>query len=134
MVQVLDAFGAVTRIEAAVANESIGMGLLQRIVALGRVEPIDVEVAEIRRLQDRHVDVTLDEKVVVHGLGVVLLELVLGPQLLLGAQARVIVVKAVDELLAVDVLLVCRAAVPKMGVAIDDKDLFAGACFVHGMS
>ena len=55
----------------------------------------------------------------------VFLELLLLPELLLRAQVRMIGVEAVDELLAVDVLLVCRAAVPEMGVSVDDENLFA---------
>src|SRR5258706_3968454 len=42
-------------------------------------------------------------------------------------------VKAIDELLAVYILLVLRAAVPEMRVPVDHEDLFAVYGFKHGL-
>jgi hypothetical protein len=55
----------------------------------------------------------------------VLLELVLGPEVLLRAQGAVIAVEAVDELLAVNVLLILRASVPVVDVPVHHKILLA---------
>src|SRR5271170_5201546 len=41
-------------------------------------------------------------------------------------------VEAFDELLAVNILLVGRAAVPKMRVPVDDENLFTVSSSVHG--
>ena len=43
-------------------------------------------------------------------------------------------IEAFDELLAVDILLVGRAAIPEMGVPVDDENLLAFGCPVHGVS
>ena len=43
-------------------------------------------------------------------------------------------IKAFDELLAVDILLVCRASIPEMGMPIDDENFFTLGCPVHGVS
>ena len=43
-------------------------------------------------------------------------------------------VEALDELLAVNVFLVGGAAVPKMGVPVDDEYLFTVSGPVHGDS
>ncbi|MGY4299788.1 hypothetical protein ACVWXN_007883 [Bradyrhizobium sp. i1.4.4] len=40
-------------------------------------------------------------------------------------------VEAVDELLAMDILLVLRAAVPEMRVPVNHEDLFAVFCPEH---
>jgi hypothetical protein len=50
----------------------LGVTLLHRGVALGRIETVLVEIPEIGRLRHRHVVVAIDEQVVVHGFGVVL--------------------------------------------------------------
>ena len=122
---------AVARVERPVEDEPVRIGLRHRGVLLDRVEPALVEVLQISRLKDRHVVGSVDEQVVIHFVGVVFAELLKRPQLLLGAQRRVIGVEAFDELLAVNVALIVRAAVPHVGVAVDDEDLFAGAGLVH---
>jgi hypothetical protein len=103
----------------------------QNGVLFSRVEAVDVEILQVCRLKDRHVVVTLDEQVVIHRLGAVFVELLLRPDILLGAQRRVVAVETVDELLAMDVLQVLLAAVPQVGVTVDDEDLFAVRRPVH---
>src|SRR5258708_25793388 len=43
-------------------------------------------------------------------------------------------IEAFDELLAVYILLVCRASIPKMCMPIDDENFFTLGCPVHGVS
>jgi hypothetical protein len=43
-------------------------------------------------------------------------------------------IKAFDELLAVNILLVCRASVPKMGMPVDHENFLTLGCPVHGVS
>src|SRR3954470_17775421 len=43
-------------------------------------------------------------------------------------------IEAFDELLAVYILLVCRASIPEMGMPIDDENFFTLGCPVHGVS
>ncbi len=45
-----------------------------------------------------------------------------------------IIIKAVDELLSVNVLLIGGTAVPQMGVGVDHKDLLSGFGSIHGAS
>ena len=42
-----------------------------------------------------------------------------------------IIIKAVDKLLSVNVLLVSGTAIPQMGVGVDHKYFLAGFCSVH---
>ena len=100
-------------------------------VLLGGVEALDIELLEVGRLDDRHVHRPIDEEVSDHRLRVVLLELLLGPDLLLGAERAVVGIEAVDELLAVDVALVGRRGIPEVGVPVDDEQLFPVAGPVH---
>ena len=50
------------------------------------------------------------------------------------AECRVVGIEAFDELLAVNVALIVRAAVPHVGVPVDDEDLFTGAGLVHDLT
>ena len=122
---------AVARVPGAVEDETVGVFFLQHGVLFGRVEAVDVEVLQVSRLEDRHVVVTFDEQVVVHRLGAVLVELFLRPDIFFRAERRMVAVEAVDELLAVDVLQVLLAAVPQVGVTVDDEDFFAVRRPVH---
>src|SRR3954471_11459896 len=70
-------------------------------------------------------------RVVIHGIGTVLVELLLGPDIFLGAERRVVAIEAVDELSSVDVPLVLLAAVPQVRVTVDDEDFFAVRGPVH---
>src|SRR3984957_16941086 len=131
-VQRFQTLGAIARIEGAVENETIGMTLLHRGVAFSGVEAVLVEISEIGRLQYRHVVVSMHEQVVMHRLGVVFREFIQRPFLGRGTQIGMIGIEAFDELLAVNILLVGRAAVPKMRVPVDDEYLFTVRSPVHG--
>ena len=85
LVEILEAFVAITRVKRTVQDEAIWMALLHRVVALGRIEAVLVEITEEGRLQNGHIVVASHEQIVVHRLCVVLLELFLGPDLILGA-------------------------------------------------
>jgi len=125
LVQRVEAGLLVARIERAVQDETVGMRLLDDGILLDRVEPSVVEVGQVRRLQDGDVVGPVHEQVLVHLLGAVLVELLLRPNLVLGAERGVVAVETVDELLAVNVLLVRRAGVPIMHMPIDDENIFA---------
>ena len=91
-------------------------------VALRGVETFPVPLRQVGRLEDRHIDVTLHEQVIHHHLGVVLLELLVGP-MALGRPEPVVGVEAVDEPLGVDLLAldpVVRRSVPMMDVPVHD--------------
>jgi hypothetical protein len=75
----------------------------------------------------------MHEEIVVHGLRIIFFKLLLWPQPFLPAEIRMVGVKAIDELLAVYILLVLRAAVPEMRVPVDHEDLFAVFGFKHGI-
>src|SRR5260221_10124402 len=65
--QLIEAPFAVPRVERAIYDETIGIGLLHRVVALDIVETFFVEVGQVGRLQDRHIVVAMHEEIVVHG-------------------------------------------------------------------
>ncbi len=131
LLEVVEAGLAVTWVPRAVQDEAVGVCLFDEGVPFGGVEAFLIEIRQIGRLQDRHVVVTLDEKIVVHGVRRILVELLLRPHFLRRAQRVVIAVEAVDELLAVHVLLIGRAAIPKVGVAVDDENFLALVGLVH---
>src|ERR1700722_1451252 len=131
--QRLDALLAVARIERAVENETIRMVLLHSRITLGGVETVLVEIGQIGRLQDRHIVVAGYEQVIEHRLGVVLLELAEFPLLRRWAEIGMVGIKALDELLAVNVLLVRRASVPEMRMSVDDKNFLTFRGLVHGV-
>src|SRR5580704_10307667 len=131
-VQRLQALGAVARIEGAVENETIGMTLLHRGVAFSGVEAVLVEISEIGRLQYRHVVVSMDEQVVMHRLGVVFRKFIQSQFLGRRTQIGMVGIEEFDELLAVNILLVGRAAVPKVRMPVDDEYLFTVRSPVHG--
>src|SRR5262249_24075001 len=75
----------------------------------------------------------LHEEVVEHRVLVVELVLLARSDVLLGREARVVVVEAGDEALPVLVLLVRRAPVPPVEVPVDDEVLVARVTAVHGV-
>ena len=84
-------------------------------------KPVVVELAEVGGLEDRVVDVAVVEQVLHQPLAALVEVLLVGPHLGLGGEVAVVVVEAVDELLAVDVALVLRAGVPQRDVGVDDE-------------
>jgi hypothetical protein len=74
----------------------------------------------------------MDEQVVMHRLGVVFRKFIQRPFLGRRAQIGMIGIEAFDELLAVNILLVGRASVPKMRMPVDDEYLFTVRSPVHG--
>ena len=94
-------------------------GQLERLVGLP--ETLVVELAEVRRLEDRVVDVAVVEQVVHQPVAALVQVLLVGPDLGLRRKVAVVVVEAVDELLAVDVALVLRSRVPQGDMGVDDE-------------
>ena len=123
---------AVSRVPRAVEDEPVRVLVLQLRVAGGGVEPVDVEVRQVGRLEDADIDVTVDEHVLDHRFLVVLLVLLPWPDVLRGRQTRVVVVETRDEPLAVLVLLVLRASVPPVDVPVDHEVFVASGAAIHG--
>ena len=96
----------------------VGLGEGERL--LGLAEAPVVELGEPGRLEDGVVDDAVDEDVAHQPLAALVEVLLVGPDLGLGAEVAVVVVEAVDELLAVDVALVLRASVPQGDVGVHD--------------
>lgn len=98
---------------------------------VGSPESVVVEVAEQRGLEDRVVDVSVHEDVTLEAFAaVVRVGVVVPHDLFGGAEVLVIVVEAVDELLAVYVLLVRLAGVPDVHVAVHDE-VFLTVLLIH---
>src|SRR6185295_9827365 len=121
----------VARVPGAVEDEAVRVALLELRVPGRRVEALLEEVQEVRRLEDRDVDVALDEEVLEQVLLAVLLVLLPRPDVLGRREPGVVVVEAGDPALAVVVLLVLRAAVPPVDVPVDDEVLVARRAAVH---
>ncbi len=98
----------------------VGLGQLRRLVGLPE-PPLVVELAELGGLEDRVVDVSVLEEVLHQPLTALVEVVLVAPHLGLGREIAVIVVEAVDELLAVDVALVLRSGVPQGNVGVDDE-------------
>ena len=77
--------------------------------------------SEVGRLEDRVVDVAVLEQVLHESLATLVEVGLLGPHLRLGRQVAVVVVEAVDELLAVLAAQVLRPCVPQGDVGVDDE-------------
>src|SRR5690606_39067474 len=102
-------------IEGSVDDEALRITLGDLGIAFDGVAAVPVEILEIGRLDDGHVVGPVDEQVVIEIVGAVLLELALLPKLILRAEIGMIGVKTLHELLAMNVALVLRTAVPEMG-------------------
>ena len=107
------------------------LGLQQRVLFSG-VEAIHIKIFQVGRLKDRHVVGAINKQVLIELLAAVLVKLFTRPLLFLGAQEGVVGVEAVDELLAVYVLLIGLGGVPIVDVAVDDENFFTACGFVHG--
>ena len=101
-------------------------------VALGRVEALRVPLLQVGGLEDGHVDMAFLEQVAHHHVGVVALELLIGP-VRLGRTEAVIGVEAVDPPLGVLLLPgdpVVRTCVPVVDVGVD-HEVALTIVFVH---
>ena len=98
---------ALTRVPAAVDDQLAGEPVQHRGVLLDVVEALRVPLLQVRRLEDRHVDVALAEDVLLEVLDRVLLEVLERPVRLGGPEALVRV-EALDP--ALGVLLVRPAS------------------------
>ena len=121
LAELVEAGLAVARVEVVVVGQLVGMlGCeLERLVGLS--EALVVELAEVRRLEDRMVDVAVVEEILHQAVAALVQVLLVGPHLGLRRKIAVVVVEAVDELLAVDVALVLRPRVPQGDVGVDDE-------------
>ena len=112
---------AVARVEVVVVGQLVRVlgGQLGRLVGLA--EALVVELAEEGGLEDRVVDVAVGEQVLHQPFAALIEVLLVAPHLGFRRQVAVVVVEAVDELLAVDVALVLRPRVPQGDVGVDDE-------------
>ena len=119
--QLVHARLAVARVEVVVVGQLVRVlgGEFGRLVGLP--EALVVELAEVRGLEDRVVDVAVGEQVFHQPLAALVEVLLVAPHLGFRRQVAVVVVEAVDELLAVDVALVLRPGVPQGDVGVDDE-------------
>ena len=118
---------ALTRVPAAVEEQLAGEAVQQRGVLLDVVEAVRVPLLQVRRLEDRHVDVTVLEHVLLEVLDRVLLEVLERP-VRLGRPEPHVGVEALDPALGVLLgarLPVRRARVPEVQVAVEDEVLLA---------
>ncbi len=118
---------ALARVEPAVDDQPVAPLLQQRGVLVGGVEAVGVPLAQVRRLEDRVVDMALDEHVALEVLGRDL-EVVLVVPVGLGRTQLVVAVEAVDPALRVLLgagLPVLPAGVPEVAVGVDDEVLLS---------
>src|SRR5215470_13540397 len=131
--QVVQAGFPVSGIPRAVEYEALRMALPQQAVLLCGVEPVLVEVLEVGRLEDSHVDVPIDEDILHHSFGAVLLEHGGVPDVLGRTQVPVVVVETPDEPGSVLVELVLGAGIPQVQMPVDDEQLLAPISLEHGV-
>src|SRR5215472_9904325 len=96
---------------------------LDDVVLQVSIEAVLVELVEVGRVQDRHVDIAGAEQVVDQYLFAIAAKFVERPDLLGRAQAAVKSVKAFDPTLAVLVFPVLWVGVPEMHVTVDNEDV-----------
>jgi hypothetical protein len=124
---------AVPGVEVVVVGQLVRVRRGERRRLVGLAEPVGVELLEPGRLEDGVVDVPVGEEVLHQAFTALVQVLLVGPHLGLRAEVAVVVVEAVDELLAVHVQLVLRAGVPERDVRVHDEVLLA-VLAVHGSS
>src|SRR5215831_16439370 len=98
---------------------------LDDVVLQVSIEAVLVELVEVGRVQDRHVDIAGAEKVVDQYLFAIAAKFVERPDLLGRAQAAVKGVKAFDPALSVLVFPILGVGVPEMHVTVDNKDVLS---------
>src|SRR5215469_11966145 len=109
------------------------MAFLEYAVLLRGVEAVLVEILEVRRLKDAHVDISVDKDVLHHPFGTVLLEDWSLPDVFGRAQVPMVVVEAADEPGAILVGLVRRARIPQVHVPVNDEQFLALVSLEHGV-
>src|SRR3954447_14789338 len=125
--ELLEPRRALARVEAAVEDQTVAEALLGHRVLLDGVEALRVPLLQVRRLEDRHVDVALGEDVLLEVVERVLLEVLQRPVRLRRAEALV-GVEALDPALRVLLgarLPVLGARVPEVEMAVEDEVLLA---------
>jgi hypothetical protein len=131
--QVLQARLAVPGVPGPIEDEALGMAFLECAVLLRGVEAVLIEILEIRRLKDAHVDIAVDEDVLQHPLGTVLLEERRLPDVVRRTQVPMVVVETTNESGTILVGLVRRARIPQMHMPINDEQFLAGVSLEHGV-
>jgi nitrogen regulatory protein PII len=112
-------------VEAVVVGQLAGIGRGKTESLLDLRKPVLVERAEVCRLEDRMVDIAVDEQILHEAFTALVQIFLVGPQLRFRGQIPVVVVEAIDELLAVDIALVFRSRVPQGDVGVNDEIVFA---------
>ena len=92
-----------------------------------------IEVAKNLWIENRDVSIAFFEDILDIILLSIAFEFLFWPNIRFRAQ-MMIIIKAVDELLSVNVLLISGTAVPQMRVGVDNKYFFSGLCSKHGGS
>src|SRR6516162_4296217 len=87
------------------------------------IEAVLVELVEIGRVQDRHVDIAAAEQVVDQNLFAIAAKFIERPHLIGRVQAAVKGVKAFDPALPVPGFPILGVGVPKMHVTVDNEDV-----------
>src|SRR5215467_1227402 len=100
------------------------LGLDNVVLQVG-VEAVLVELIEIGRVQDRHIDIAGTEQVVDQYLFAIAAKFVERPHLLGRAQTAVKGVKTFDPALPVLVFPILGVGVPKMHVTVDNEDVMS---------
>ena len=108
-----------------------GQSVLQRRAQLRRVEPVEIEVAQIDRQHHRHVAVAVLEQVPGRALRPVIVEALALPALVRRRHGDMGAPEGVDEGLSVMVAPVLGSRIPDMGMRIDDEDSGAFRRDVH---
>src|SRR5215471_2406862 len=96
---------------------------LDHVVLQVSIEAVLVELIEIGRVQDRHIDIAGMEEVVDQYIFAIAAKFVEWPHLIGRAQAAVKGVKAFDPALPVLVFPILGVGVPKMHMTVDNEDV-----------
>src|SRR5215467_8737116 len=90
-----------------------------------RVEAVLVELIEVGRVENGHVDIAVSEQIFDQSRFAVLAKFLERPHRVGWAESAVIGVKAFDPAFPVFVLPILGVGVPKMHMAVDDKDVLS---------
>src|SRR5690349_573763 len=89
------------------------------------VEALVVELVQVGRVQDGHIDIALPKQIVHNGLFAIVAELFEWPDCICRTQGAVVGKEALDPALAVVGSPVLRPCVPEVGVTVDDENILA---------